>query len=174
MAKTLIIYAATALHAALVEEVVTPAREGGQSVRLIGTEFFKRSEPETGAAGIVVVRSKGDDDVFNAIVDTYPELEVTSAKDGSVKLPKITIDPNPRGTSDDEVRELRAELIGLGGSIPAGADAAKLRDMIADQRTAAAQAQVDKLKQPHNATSPEKAVADAAADKAAADKAAAK
>lgn len=159
MAKVFIIYAASALHAALAESVITPARENGQAVRLVGTEFFRPGEAETNAAAVIFVRrnpanhivdadkkeaealkqriAETDEALFQSIVATYPDLEVGQRDEGDIELPTLTVDDEPDGKEEDDVKALRAKLVALGGSVPAGADKAKLEELIAAAEAAA-------------------------------------
>lgn len=161
MAKVLILYAASSLHAALAESVIKPARENGQAIRLIGTEFFREGQAETGAAQVVFVRRDAkkhvakdtpkeefgalvekiegvDQAVFEQIVATYPTLEVVEVSESKIELPTLVVAAEEAvAAADDEVKALREKLIKLGGSVPAGADKAKLEELIAEAEAAA-------------------------------------
>lgn len=162
MAKVLILYAASSLHAALAESVIKPARENGQAIRLIGTEFFREGQAETGAAQVVFVRRDAkkhvakdtpkeefgslvekiegvDQAVFEQIVATYPTLEVVEVSESKIELPTLVVaaEEAVAAAADDEVKALREKLIKLGGSVPAGADKAKLEELIAEAEAAA-------------------------------------
>lgn len=154
MAKrnTIILYAHAASIPALMEAGVKEAREGGQAVRLIELEQF-RGETEVGAGQVFVERSKNDDELFAKVEAAYPDMEVKSFEG---KLARKAVKEAAQPVDEElELRALRKRLVTLGGSAPAGADAAQLADLIA-ARMAAANADADKAK----------------ADKAAADKAA--
>lgn len=160
MAKVFILYAASALHAALAESVVKPARENGQAIRLVGTEFFREGDKETNAAAVLFVRrdpknhigdvdkkeaealkeriAAADDVVFQAIVNTYPDFEVGQRDEGDIEVPTLKVETVDESQSEDEVKALRAQLVSLGGSVPAGADKAKLEELIAAAQADAA------------------------------------
>lgn len=165
MAKVFILYAASALHAALAENVVKPARENGQAVRLIGTEFFTKGEAETNAAAVIFVRrdpakhigdadkkeaealkhgiAAADEAVYQAIVETYPDLEVGQRDESDVELPTLKAVETSSSSEEDDVKALRAKLVSLGGSVPAGSDKAKLEELIAQQEADAAKKDAD-------------------------------
>lgn len=127
--KTTIIYCLTA-SIATIKSDVTEARESGKPVRLIAIEEF-RGETEQNAGAVYVERSEGDELVFDRIQQAYP-LIVVQDYGGSVDFDKkeATVAVN----ADEDLKALRLELIRLGGSAPAGADAAQLADLIAAQR----------------------------------------
>jgi len=127
--KTMIIYAATASIAALAADAAT-ARERGQAVRFIALEEF-RGETEQNAGAVYVERRAGDELIVDRIRQAYPMIEVQDLGSSGVDLDDHeSFQPTP---ADDTVKELRLRLIGLGGSAPAGADAAQLADLIAAQ-----------------------------------------
>lgn len=136
MAKTLIMYALSALHPAIFERVITPAREGGQSIRLIGSDFFQ-GDAETGAAGVVVVRTDGDEDFFSSVEATYPDIEIQSTTVEDLELPTLTTDVDAK-EEKLTIKDLRAQLVKLGGSVPAGATVDKLSELIAEAELNAA------------------------------------
>ena len=127
--KTLIIYALAASVADITTSIAE-ARERGQPVRLIALEEF-RGETEQNAGAVYVERSDEDELVFDRIQQAYPLIEVQDY-DGDLNLDKwATFEPKPQ---EDDLVELRLQLIKLGGSAPAGADAAELANLIAAQR----------------------------------------
>lgn len=164
MKKTYIVYAALALHPAILLAQVTPAREAGQSVRLVGTDFFRAGEAETNAAAVVFVQREPanhvdaedpraeelaqsiadkDEQLFQDICATYPDLEVKRVSESDLKIPALASaddDPAPAKKGNDVMKDLREELIALGGSVPANASAAKLADLIAAEKAKAANA----------------------------------
>lgn len=129
--KTMIIYAASASIAAIAA-AIAPARERGQAVRLIALEEF-RGETEQSAGAVFVERRDGDELVFDRIQQAYPMIQVQDWGEGADVEDNSTFVPVQQ---DDELRNLRLQLIALGGSAPAGADAAQLANLIAAQRAA--------------------------------------
>lgn len=131
---TTILYASTANLASLASEV-KDARDAGQPVRLIALEEF-RGETEQNAGAVYVERAASDTipnfpALLDAIAQAYPHLEVQPYTGPfEVREPE----QHTPFAADDQLRNLRMELIGAGGSAPANADAAELADLIAAQR----------------------------------------
>lgn len=123
------------------------AREAGQSIRLVGIQHF-RGEAETGAGRVAVQRREDDDEFFQSVEDTYPHLEIGSfeladLEDGEDdETAQELFDPlqttEIMQSEKEDSKALRAELIELGGSVPANADDQTLRELIAKAKENAA------------------------------------
>lgn len=124
--KTMIIYALGA-SVASIAAAIAPARERGQAVRIIALEEF-RGETEQNAGAVYVERNGGDELVFDRIQQAYPAIEVQDWGGGVDVDDHASFAEKP---ADQTIKDLRVQLIALGGSAPAGADAAKLADLIA-------------------------------------------
>lgn len=127
--KTMIIYVAAA-NLTTVGASVAEARERGQAVRLISLSEF-RGETEQNAGAVFVERVAGDELVYDKIQQAYPLIEVQDWT-GSVDVDSHATFEAPK--ADETLKDLRLQLIGLGGSAPAGANAAQLADLIAAQK----------------------------------------
>jgi hypothetical protein len=134
---TTILYASAANLAALAV-AIKPARDTGQPIRLIALEEF-RGETEQNAGAVYVDRAAketvGDkfDVLLDAIASAYPHLNVQPYDEGAFDV-EAEADTHHMQAADDQMRDLRMELINAGGSAPANADAETLSNLIAAQR----------------------------------------
>ncbi len=123
--KTTIIYAPEAHIAGIVASDVAAARDRGIPVRMVATEQF-RGETEQNAGAVFVERNADDALLFDAIAQAYPHLEVQDLSDADFSTHKA---PEVK-QAEPELKTLRLQLIGMGGTAPAGADADTLRKLI--------------------------------------------
>lgn len=138
-ALTTILYASSSALAVLAAEVAE-ARNAGQPIRLIALEEF-RGETEQNAGAVYVQAPEGftdsDDasDSFAVLLDSirqaYPHLEVQQYKGPFKPFEPEVHKPE---MADAVLRDLRLQLIGLGGSAPANANAEELANLIAAQQ----------------------------------------
>lgn len=126
--KATIIYAPVNQLVALNKEA-EELRERGATIRLVSLNEF-RGETETNAGAVFV--ADADDTMFDAVQQAYPHLEVEEFG-GFNGLDPVQSARDQNEAVGGDLRQLRMRLIGLGGSVPAGASEDDLRNLIAEQ-----------------------------------------
>lgn len=140
MARMTTILYATAASLPALAAAIKPARDAGQPIRLISLEEF-RGETEQNAGAVYIAPPEGVEGterdhygvLFDAIAQAYPHLNVQGYTDGAFDVEEEA-STHHMAAADDQMRDLRMQLINAGGSAPANASAEELSNLIASQR----------------------------------------